>query len=331
MVRCGADQSDTETTPCRSPSLSTAVSRLKGLRAWGAESESDMGSQENTYVLLTPVYNEEAHIEETIRSVASQTVLPRKWVIISDGSTDGTDEIVKRHLPSYDFIRFVRREKDQNRGFASKVAALRVGAQFLGSCEDPFVGHLDGDQSFNRSYFESLLDEFRKDPRLGIGGGWIAVKTAGDFRPRRENSPESVCGGIQMFRRECYRDVGDLPPFEYGGEDWYAEVRARMFGWRVRSFPELEVRALRSAGERDGARLRYRFREGYMDFALGTHPAFEVAKIIRRIPVRPYLFGALARLFGFAKASVAGRRMVPKEFIAFLRQEQMGRLRERCL
>jgi glycosyltransferase involved in cell wall biosynthesis len=277
------------------------------------------------YVLLTAAHNEEAYIEETIRSVVAQELRPKVWVIVSDGSTDRTDEIVKQYAKRHAFIRLVRREKDENRRFASKVFALRAGWQSIASETAPFVGHLDADMSPDPFYFRDLLKKFEQDPKLGIGGGWFLEKRGGEFRQSRGSSTSSVPGSIQMFRRECYQQIGGLLPIEYGGEDWYAEIMARLRGWRVQSFSDLMVRHNRGLGTA-GRRLRYCYREGFMDFALGSHPLFELVKVARRIFWPPYVVGAAARLAGFLMAHVSGKRMVPPEFVAFLRREQMSRL-----
>jgi len=104
-----------------------------------------MNAFDSSYVLLTAAYNEEPYIEDTIRSVLAQTVRPSRWVIVSDGSTDRTDQIVQQYVVDCNFIHFVRREKDLSRGFASKVFAQRAGMQLLSISETPFIGHLDGD------------------------------------------------------------------------------------------------------------------------------------------------------------------------------------------
>ncbi len=277
------------------------------------------------YVLLTAAHNEEAYIEETIRSVVAQELRPKVWVIVSDGSTDRTDEIVKQYAQRHAFIRLVRREKDENRRFASKVFALRAGWQAVASETAPFVGHLDADMSPDPFYFRDLLKKFEEDPKLGIGGGWCLEKSRGEFRDSRGNSPNSVPGSMQMFRRECYQEVGGMLPIEYGGEDWYAEVMARLRGWRVQSFSDLKVRHNRRLGTAI-RKLHYCYREGFMDFALGSHPVFELVKVARRIFWTPYVVGAAARFAGFLVAHVGGKRMVPPEFVAFLRREQMSRL-----
>ena len=277
------------------------------------------------YVLVTAAYNEEACIERTIRSVDAQTVRPRRWVIVSDGSTDRTDEIVRRLAAASDYIQFLPRKKDQHRGFASKVSALRAGLELLNGDGSPFIGHIDGDVTLEPTYFERLLNKFSEDPKLGIGGGWIWERVHGEFQERPANATISVPGAVQMFRRKCHEDVGGLLPMEFGGEDSYAEVKARMCGWRVQSFPDLKVCHHHKEGKVT-VRLRYCYRQGFMDFSLGNHPLFELARVIRRVPARPYFVSAAARLLGFGLAHISGRRMVPQDFIAYLRREQLSRL-----
>jgi len=279
-----------------------------------------------SYVLLTAAYNEEHYIEETIRSVVAQVLRPQMWVIVSDGSTDRTDEIVRQYAMRHPFIRLLRREKDDSREFASKVFALRAGFQMLTPDSIQFIGHLDADLWLDPSYFRNLLAKFGEDHELGVAGGWCFEQAAnGSWQPRPGNCTWSVPGAIQMFRSECYKDIGDLLPIEYGGEDWYAEIRARMCGWRVRSFPELEAHHLRVSGTR-ASLLRYCYRAGFMDFALGSHPLFEVAKVAKMSATPPYLLNALLRMLGFLIAHVSGRRMVTPACVEFLQQEQLGRL-----
>lgn len=279
-----------------------------------------------SYVLLTAAYNEEHYIEQTIRSVVAQVLRPEMWVIVSDGSTDRTDEIVRQYAMRHPFIRLVRREKDGSREFASKVFALRAGSQMLTPDSIQFIGHLDADLWLDPCYFRNLLAKFGEDPELGVAGGWCFEKASNEsWQPRPGNCTWSVPGAIQMFRGECYKDIGELLPIEYGGEDWYAEIRARMCGWRVRSFPELEAHHLRASGTR-ASLLRYCYRAGFMDFALGSHPLFEVAKVAKMSTTPPYLLNALLRMLGFFVAHVSGRRMVSRACVEFLQQEQLGRL-----
>lgn len=283
-----------------------------------------------TYVLLTAAYNEEHYIEETIKSVVAQVLRPKLWIIVSDGSTDRTDEIVRQYAMRHSFIRFIRREKDHSREFASKVFALRAGFQALTLDSIQFIGHLDADVWLTPGYFRDLLTKFGEDSALGVAGGWCFEKALrGYWQPRRGNCSWSVPGAIQMFRRECYKDIGELLPIEYGGEDWYAEIRARMYGWRVRSFSELEVHHLRATGTKVRL-LRYCYRAGFMDFALGSHVLFQIVKMAKMTATPPYLLNALLRMLGFLVAHVCGKRMVSPACVAFLQQEQLGRLWSLC-
>ena len=278
------------------------------------------------YMLVTAAHNEEAFIENTIKAVTSQTLLPKRWVIVSDGSVDQTEKIAGAYAERYPFIELIRIENNHARSFASKVYALNAGLERLKYSPSEFIGNLDADVSFEGSYFANLLGEFERDPGLGLAGGFIYEKRHGRFRVRANNSIRSVAGAVQMFRRECYESVGGILPLKYGGEDWCAEVMARMKGWRVRSIPDLKVFHHKPTGSGSGA-LRSRYRQGFMDYSLGSHPLFATIKCLRRLGAKPFVAGALARFIGFALAYYQKEeRPVPGEFVEYLRREQKKRL-----
>ena len=155
------------------------------------------------YVLATAAYNEERHIGHTLRSVAHQTLRPRRWVIVSDGSTDRTDEIVRSFANSHPFIELLRVEKSEAHDFASKVHALRQGFDRVRDVEYDFIGVLDADLEFEPDYFARLLAHFADEPRLGVAGGNIVQVIDGAVVPRVKNL-NSVAGAVQLFRRECF-------------------------------------------------------------------------------------------------------------------------------
>jgi biofilm PGA synthesis N-glycosyltransferase PgaC len=282
---------------------------------------------ERRYTLVTAAYNEEAHIENVLDSVVKQSVLPLRWVIVSDGSTDRTDAIVSRYASGHPFIRLLSLKKEHKRNFGAQVNAIRAGCAELQSLQYKYIGNLDADVSFESTYFAELLDRFERDPQLGLAGGFICEEQNGTFRSRRGNSIDSVAHAVQLFRRECFESIGGYLPLKYGGPDWHAGVTARMKGWKVRSFEDLFVRHHRPTGTADTWR-RERFREGRMDYSVGSHPLFEVIKCIRRIPDKPWLLGALTRLAGFVwSCCVRESRAVSDQFVTFLRNEQMSRVR----
>src|SRR5215472_2657587 len=153
------------------------------------------------YVLMTAAYNEQAHIEETIASVLSQSLLPERWVIISDGSTDGTDSIVEKYASHFDFIRFLRVTRTPVHNFQSKVLALHKAEPLLQGAEFAFVGNLDAGISVGPSYFEHLLSFFEHDRQLGIASGFVYEESAGQFSSRASNRSHAVPHAAQLVRR----------------------------------------------------------------------------------------------------------------------------------
>jgi glycosyltransferase involved in cell wall biosynthesis len=277
------------------------------------------------YALITPAYNEEKFIGLTIASVVSQTIRPVRWIIVSDGSTDGTDDIVRSASESHEFIRLVRLCDDHSHNFAAQANAIGAGFKHLQGVEFDFVGNLDADISFGPDYFARLLSKFYENDRLGLGGGWLHEMKGGSFKPVKTHV-NSVPHPVQLFRRECFETIGGYPPLPYGGSDTYAEVGVRMHGWQVRSFPELTVCHHRPTASARGF-VRGRFQQGLMDFSLGYYPAFEAIRCLHRWNEPPLVAGAVVRSAGFVWAWLSGQpRAVPNEFIDFFRQEQANRL-----
>ena len=277
------------------------------------------------YAIVTAAYNEAALIEHTLRSVAAQTVLPRAWIIVSDGSTDRTDEVAKGYEARLPFLQVIRIDRDPGRTFVSKVHAVRAGFARLAGVDYDYVGNLDADLSFGPTYFERLLEKFAADPALGVAGGWIHEQTNGAFAPRPYNSRASVPHAVQLMRRSCYQAVGDYVALPYGGEDTCAVIKARMAGWKAEAFADLPVQHHRRTSSAGGV-LRNRFRTGMMDHSLGYHPAYELMKCARRVVERPYAIGSVVGLAGFATATLRRQpRPVSRDFVDFIRGEQMQR------
>jgi glycosyltransferase involved in cell wall biosynthesis len=278
------------------------------------------------YVLVTAAYNEEANIERTIESVLSQTRLPNRWVIVSDGSVDHTDEIVRKYAAQHPFILLLPVKRQPGRSFGSKVRALHAGNELLKGTSYDFVGNLDADVTVPPGYFEELISHFDQRPSLGLAGGFVVEETDGVFQDRRQNRVYSVAHAAQLVRRTCYEAIGGYAVLEYGGEDWHAQTSAEMRGWETRAFPELKIFHHRHTGEGDNL-LRHRFRQGRMDYSFGSDPLFETLKCTLRIPDKPFFIGGAARLAGFFWSLVRrDERPVSAEFIKFLRCDQKRKM-----
>lgn len=280
------------------------------------------------YVLVTAAYNEEAFIERLIKSVVSQTIQPQKWIIVSDASTDRTDEIVSKYSRSNPFITLLRMTNGHQRNFTAQYHAINAGFSELQPLKYDYIGNLDADVSFDAEYFSRLITLLEEDSNLGLAGGSIYEQHRGkEFRFRPTNRSHSVPLAVQLFRRDCLESIGGAYlPLPYGGPDWHAEVTARMRGWRVQSFPDLKVFHHRPTGSADGV-LRYCFQAGLMDFSVGAHPLFQIIKLLTRTGSRPFILGSLYRLVGFMWAYCRReKRAVSPEFAAYLRREQMERV-----
>ena len=282
-----------------------------------------------TYALITAAYNEEKNIEKTITAVCCQTILPKKWIIISDGSTDSTDKIVQHYAKKYEFIIFIRLGNDQNRNFSKKVNALTVGYNQIKDIQFDFLGILDADISFDAKYYENIILKFRANTRLGISGGVIKEKENGKYKRRSGDSDQYVAGAMQVFSRKCYEEIGGFIPLKYGGEDAVACKMAKMRGWEVKPFSDLEVFHHRRTGSGGGSVWRSRLYWGIRDYFLAYHPLFMLVKCLGRIKEKPYFIGAIFWMYGFFIASVKmEKRNVPDAYIKYFRNEQMNRLKE---
>jgi poly-beta-1,6-N-acetyl-D-glucosamine synthase len=278
------------------------------------------------YVLLTAAYNEERTIERTIQSVVLQTRLPERWVIVSDGSTDCTDGIVEYYAAKHEFLRHLRLTREPGRSFGSKVIALHQGSQLLEGVPFDFIGNLDADISLSPSYFADLMAHFQSNLRLGLSAGFIFEEENGTFLSRKANRTYSVGHQAQLVRRECYEAIGGYAILEFGGEDWHAETSARMNGWEAEALSHLAIFHHRPTGKA-GSLLRYRFREGRMDYSLGSDPLFEIFRCLARLTNKPFLIGVLARITGFVWSYLArDSRPVSAEFMDYLRRQERKRI-----
>jgi poly-beta-1,6-N-acetyl-D-glucosamine synthase len=281
-----------------------------------------------TYVLITPARNEAEFIELTIKSVVSQTVRPVKWVIVSDGSTDATDVIVAKYIAEYPWVELVRTPERRERDFAGKVHAFNAGYARMKDVEYEFIGSVDADISFDKEYFSFLLGKLAINNALGLVG-----------TPFKENGNEGydyrlvgidhVSGACQLFRRQCFEDIGGYVPVKGGGIDFVAVITARMKGWKTRTFTDKVCLHHRAMGTAQHKALMVKFRNGVKDYALGSHPAWELFRALYQMTKRPFVTGGLLLLVGYLWGLIRReQRPVSLEVVRFRRQEQMSRLKE---
>jgi glycosyltransferase involved in cell wall biosynthesis len=279
-----------------------------------------------TYVLITPARNEAQFIELTLKSMVGQLYRPVKWVIVSDGSTDGTDDIVRKYAANNPWIELLRMPERKERHFAGKVHAFNAGYAKAKDLNPDVIGNLDADVSIEPEHFQSLLSKFAEDPGLGVGGA--PFREGSRQYDYRFSNIENVWGGCQLFRRECYESIGGYTPVKGGGIDHIAVVSARMKGWKTRTFLEkvcIHHRAMNTAGQ---GVLKARFKLGAKDYSFGNHPLWEAFRTLYQMKTPPFILGGLALGAGYAWSMVRRADIsVSQEVVAFTHREQMQRLK----
>lgn len=283
------------------------------------------------YILITPANNEEKFIEETIKSVIKQTILPQKWLIIDDGSTDRTGEIIEKYEAQHNFITSLKIKRDDTGTYyGHRTHVVLAGYKKAEKLKYDFLGILDADIGLESTYYENILREFDRNPKLGIASGVYIDLVKGRLQaPIRDPDGISTPGAIQVFRRQCYEAIGGFQALEYGGDDTLADIMARMNGWQTRHFPQFQVIHHRPVGRSKGTHILIaKYRMGLAEYVLGTHPLFLLAKSLRRIFLeKPIVLASTARLAGFLSGHfVVKKRDVSDEVIKFVRKEQIQRL-----
>jgi glycosyltransferase involved in cell wall biosynthesis len=276
------------------------------------------------YVIITPARDEEQHIEGTLRSVIGQTLRPARWIIVDDGSTDRTGEIIDQYATQFPFIQVIHRPNRGSRKAGSGVMeAFYDGYNALQDEGWDFLVKLDGDLTFQSDYFQKCFERFCQNPQIGIGGGEIYHDFGGQLK--LESSPKfHVRGATKIYRRQCWEAIGGL--LKVPGWDTIDEVKANMLGWNTSSFPDLHLVHHRLTGAADGL-LRDRVKYGAVCFTCGYHPLFVLARCLYRVTRKPYVIGSLGMLVGFLKGYFTKTpRLNDEQLIRYVRGQQLRRL-----
>jgi poly-beta-1,6-N-acetyl-D-glucosamine synthase len=280
------------------------------------------------YVLITAARNEQSVIRHTLESVVAQTIRPLRWVIVDDGSSDSTPDIVADYARRHDWIRLLRRPQRADRNFAGKVYAVNAGLEAVSDLSFEVFGNLDADVSFAPDYMDFLLGKFEQNSRLGVAGTPFTQDGGYDSTRDSFEGANYVAGPCQLFRERCFRDIGGYVANPAGGVDWIAVMTARMRGWTVTAFPERRFHHHRSMGTAERGPVAAMFSYGQKDYYLGGSPVWQIVRGAYRMTRKPRGIGGAALLAGYAWAAL---RRVPRpvsdELMRFHRQEQHRKLR----
>lgn len=280
------------------------------------------------YVLITAARNEESFLAKTLEAVTSQTHLPEHWVIVDDGSTDCTAQMVEEYIDRHSWISLIRRSNRPDRNFAGKAEAINSAFNFLETASFDIVGNVDADVSFDPGFMEFLMSKFSADPQLGLAGTPYLEEGFDSARDSFEGE-NFVAGQVQLFRRQCFREIEGYTPSRAGGIDWIAVMTARLKGWKVRSFAEKRFVHHRIMNTAERGIFAAYFYDGQKDYCLGSSPLWEMFRIVFRAVKKPYLIGGFAMLCGYGHAALCRReRPVSRELMKFHRRIQQAKLKK---
>jgi len=280
------------------------------------------------YIIISPVKNEEEYIETTITSMKNQKLQPLKWVIVNDGSTDKTKEIIELHSKDYNRIVLLDRKNvnDKRKRGKGVVEAFYDGFELIKNLDFDFIVKLDGDLKLDTNFFEKIIDRFDNDPKLGIASGVSYIQKRGKWVPERA-SKGFTYGETKVYRKRCFEEIGGIVPSM--GWDGIDHIKAVMHGWKAIGFDDIIFYHLRPQGKGTG-RLKAAYEEGICCYFMGYHPLFFILRSFKIMMFYPFIIGGLAMIFSYLKCTLRKERKInDKDFIKFLRKIQITRILHR--
>lgn len=253
------------------------------------------------YVVITPVKDEEKHVQRTLEAMVHQTVKPVRWIIVDDGSTDQTPEILARYAQSNSFITVVTRDRGEVRQPGPAVVrAFNRGYEAAKGLDYDVIVKLDCDLSFEPDYFEQLLLKLQADPKLGIVSGVYIEAPDGNTWAEVGMPSYHAAGASKVIRRECFEQINGFIPSR--GWDTVDEIRAMARGWRTRHYTEFKMKHWKPEGTGIGS-MRTNFMHGEIYYLTGGSKLFFLFKVLHRLIQRPFIIGGAALCWGYVRTS----------------------------
>ena len=275
------------------------------------------------YVLISPCRDEAQYMRQTLDSVIAQTIRPAKWVIVDDGSTDATPQILAEYRKNYDWIEVVTRSNRGHRAVGPGVIdAFYAGYQTINADDFDFLCKLDLDLRLPPRYFEILIERMKADPRIATCSGKTYIEKNGELIKEVHGDDTSI-GASKFYRVSSFKAIGGfVREVMWDGIDCH---RCRMNGWIACSWDDPELRFLHFRPEGSSQQSVYagRIRHGYGQYFMGTGFLFMAASATYRMAQKPYVLGGLAMLWGWIKSALQRKpRYQDLAFRRFLRGYQ---------
>jgi len=281
-------------------------------------------------LLITPARDEAAYLENTIRAVIAQTRRPDLWLIVDDGSTDATPEILERLTAEAPFLRVVQAPAQASEPgadrltLAAEARAFNAALATVDADEFTHIGKLDADVELPPDYMERLLGAFAAEPRLGVAGGTLLEQSGGSWKPTKVPAYH-VRGALKLYSRECFAAIGGIE--ERLGWDTIDETYARMHGYTTRSLPDLFARHHRPVATRGGT-LRGRARHGQCAYILRYGTWWVALRSFKVACSRPFGLSGIAFFYGYLRSAIRrDDRVEDERYRRFVAAELRGRIR----
>jgi len=279
------------------------------------------------FVIITPAKNEEKFIEKTMDSVIAQSVRPKKWIIVDDGSTDNTAAIVARYANEFNFLTLLKKQtlKENRSGGSKVVRAFNFGYETISNMHYDFIVKLDADLTLPSNYFEEVINCFKKNSKIGLCGGYCVLENNGQLIAE-SYSEDHVRGAFKAYRRECFEDIGGLA--EIWSWDGLDEAAITYHGWELKVLPLAVIHHRPTSKEYNMMKFSYKTgRELYKE-----RTEFLSLLIISAVYLfrRPVCVGSFLMILGYVVSYIKNEnKVIGKELGDFIRSSRYVKVKEK--
>jgi len=275
------------------------------------------------YVIITPAKNESKYIQNTIDSVINQTIRPTLWVIVDDGSTDQTKIIAESYSKNYNWIKVIESNKlEERQEGAPIIKAFYIGYELIKDINWDVIVKLDADLGIPNNYFEMVLAEFHKDPKLGMCGGYCIEEKKGR-NIRIKHASYHIRGAFKSLNKNCWDDIGGFKPVL--GWDGIDEMNALYKGWKTKNIEVGIFHYRPTASYYNQKKLAFKY--GYAKYKNGSGFLITLLSAIRRIIDKPYFLYSLYYMVGYIKAYYKKEeKNVSKDLSKFINKFHLKRI-----
>lgn len=268
-------------------------------------------AKSGNYIVVSPVKDEGRYVQKTLESMVAQSLRPRRWVIVDDGSCDETPALLAKYAAMHNWIEVltVSRDRERRPGRAEVLAFLE-GYKRIENEDFDYVVKLDCDLELPPTYFEDILSRFTADPKLGIASGAYEEEDEGSWDIVKMPSYHAA-GCSKVVRAECFREIGAFVAKPCW--DTLDEIRAQVHGWKTQHFPEIRLHHLKTEGVGVGL-LRTSVMHGRSYYLTGGGGIFFSLKVLHRLVFgKPLLLGGLLMAAGYLRSWWSGESRLVTE------------------